>query len=132
KEQVPLSKPSPYSKRWWTKELSNMRKAKNRLNALSYRLREDSGHPIHEEAKQCRKQYSDRILETKEEHWKQWLENATEHDIWIANRYISSSGGEGSRTRIPTMKAQEDETPVTSNAEKSKLLMASFFPPPPD
>ena len=31
KEQVPVSKPSPYTKRWWTKNLSKMKKCKEWL-----------------------------------------------------------------------------------------------------
>ena len=28
-EVVPLSKPSPYAKHWWTKELTNLKREKN-------------------------------------------------------------------------------------------------------
>ena len=36
-EEVPISKPLPYAKRWWTGELTKLKKEKNRLSNLSYR-----------------------------------------------------------------------------------------------
>ena len=36
-ETTPPSKPSPYTKRWWTRELTDMKKEKNWLSNLSYR-----------------------------------------------------------------------------------------------
>lgn len=37
-EKVPKTKQSPHAKRWWTKELTQMLKHKNRLSAQSYKL----------------------------------------------------------------------------------------------
>jgi hypothetical protein len=31
---VTLTKPSPHSKRWWNKDLSNLKKKKNKLSSL--------------------------------------------------------------------------------------------------
>ncbi|KAL1659271.1 hypothetical protein GGF50DRAFT_26445, partial [Schizophyllum commune] len=36
-KKVPLSKPCPHSRRWWTKELSESSKTLNRLSEVSYR-----------------------------------------------------------------------------------------------
>ena len=38
-EVVPLSKPSPYAKCWQTKKLTNLKREKNQLSNLSYRMR---------------------------------------------------------------------------------------------
>ena len=45
KEQVPINKPSPYAKRWWTKNLTKMKKHKERLARLSYRKRAEDEDP---------------------------------------------------------------------------------------
>ena len=36
---VPMSKPSPYVKHWWMKELTELKKEKNRLSNCAYRQR---------------------------------------------------------------------------------------------
>ena len=35
-KEVPPSKPCPFTKRWWTKELTKLKKEKNRLSRISY------------------------------------------------------------------------------------------------
>ena len=41
--------PSPYSKRWWNKELGALKRTKNKLSSISYKYRELVDHPSHEE-----------------------------------------------------------------------------------
>ncbi|EJF56324.1 hypothetical protein DICSQDRAFT_71717 [Dichomitus squalens LYAD-421 SS1] len=36
-EEVPCSRPSPFSKRWWSKELAAMRKTKQRLGRIAHK-----------------------------------------------------------------------------------------------
>jgi len=56
-------------------------------------------------------------------------------DIWIAHKYISNPGGDGSKTRIPTLQMTTPDgqiTQATTNEEKSTVLAQALFPPPPD
>jgi hypothetical protein len=39
KEELPETKPSPYARRWWTKELTDLKKTQNRLSNKVYRFR---------------------------------------------------------------------------------------------
>jgi len=55
-------------------------------------------------------------------------------DIWIAHKYISNPGGDGGKTRIPTLKKMNLEgqtTLASTNEEKSEILAQALFPPPP-
>jgi hypothetical protein len=127
---VPVSKPCLHSKRWWSKELSNLKKAKNKLSSYSHKYRAVSDHPSHEQHKAVRKQYGDTIVKAKQLHWAEFLEEAEE----IANKYISNPSGDGGKTRIPLLKAStpmEATSVIPSNKGKAELLMKEFFPPVP-
>ncbi|KAG2051759.1 hypothetical protein BDR06DRAFT_889056, partial [Suillus hirtellus] len=56
-ECVPQSKPSPHSKRWWSRELTNMRQQVNDLSRQAYQLRGLPNHPCHEDLKTLKKRY---------------------------------------------------------------------------
>jgi hypothetical protein len=47
-KHVPMSKPSPYSKRWWSKELAALKKGKEKMARRSYERRAVDEDPIHE------------------------------------------------------------------------------------
>jgi hypothetical protein len=59
-------------------------------------------------------------------------------DIWIANQYISSSGGDNGKTRIPTLirtltpGTEEEAIKAVTNEEKSKMLVTTMFPGKPE
>ena len=56
-------------------------------------------------------------------------------DIWIAHKYISNPGGDGGKTRIPTLQKANPNGQgalATTNEEKSKVLTQALFPPPPN
>ena len=63
--QVPPTRPSPYSKRWWSKRLSDLKKQKNKLSSLSYRYRALPEHHSHDEHRRVRNLYSDEIWKVK-------------------------------------------------------------------
>jgi ribonuclease HI len=132
---VPLSKSSPFSKRWWTRELGDMCKRKNRLNNLHFKYRGAPDHPSHQEFRDVNLAYTKLIKATKSQHWEEWLENASSKDLWTANKYISDPPTDGGKTRIPTLHVTNSEgtlTEATTNDQKAAALIQSFFPPPPD
>jgi len=56
------------------------------------------------------------------------------NDIWIASKYITNPGGNGGKSRIPTLRSRSadgSETLAATNEEKSALLASTLFPPPP-
>jgi hypothetical protein len=77
--------PSPQSNRWWNKTLSNLKKERNKLSSLSYKYCTIRDHPTHEEHRQIRNEYGEAILQMKQEHWNEFLEDISYDDIWIAD-----------------------------------------------
>ena len=128
-ETIPRSRPNPHSKRWWTKDLTLMRREVAKLSHLSYRTRNIPNHPSHEEHRIKRNEYTEAIKQTKKQHWTDWLDEISGNDIWIANRYISTAAGDGGPSKIPTLKKQNGT--ADTNEEKSIALAQAFFPPPP-
>jgi hypothetical protein len=125
-EMVPRAKPSPYAKRWWTKELSQLRHEltvlRNQVTTLR-RRGQDTTHArllVH----QARKTYFDKMDHQKATHWKEFLDNAS--NVWKANYFTK---GASTPVQVPTLckdgrVAQQDE-------DKANMLMEAFFPVPP-
>ena len=129
-----MTNPLPHTKRWWTPELTAMHKQKNRLAKDAYRWRGLPDHDTHQQHKEVSKEYTKLIDKSKKEHWEEWLLNASERDIWTANKYATDPPTDGGHTSMPNlMFPNPDGTPhhTTTNNEKSKVLARSFFPPPP-
>ncbi|TFK58495.1 hypothetical protein BDN72DRAFT_739379, partial [Pluteus cervinus] len=55
--EIPLKKPIPHSKRWWTSELDDMKKKYNKLLRESMYFKELPDHPSHATAKDFGKRY---------------------------------------------------------------------------
>ena len=127
---VPKTRPSPFTKRWWTKELSELRRQKKKLRAKSYRLRAQRYHPVHEQATKASDEYAKSLEATKRKHWDDWLEEVDANNIWTAHRYAGASPTDGGVARIPTLKrlVGDQVTEIDTNEEKSKLLYETFFP----
>ena len=134
--QVPTTSLSPKSKRWWTKELTQLRREANKLGRQSYDRRRDLEHAIHEKHSAAAKNYRRVLEQTKRQHWRDWLEKADDPDIWTAHRLTASTWGDGGKARIPTLKhtVDEVETLANTNLDKAHALAKGFFPirPPAD
>ena len=131
---VPISRPHPHQKRWWTKDLTRLSEELKHMRKLAYKFRATPSHECHGLLKEKEKQLDKEIQTAKESHWKEWLESMADNDIWIASRYLTNPGGDGGKTRMPTLKtkdAQGRSVLATSNEEKSEVLAKSLFPPPP-
>jgi len=131
---VPLSNPSPFAKRWWTKELSTMRKEKNRLSSAAYKFRHVPNHPSKKTYHQFTNKYTNQIRKVKKEHWEEWLENIADNDIFAANKIVTDLPSDYARALIPPLKSiQPNGRPLiaTSNQAKSAALAHTFFPSPP-
>lgn len=131
---APLNNPLPHTKRWWNAELNAKRKEKNRAARISYKWRGLPDHRAHDDHKQVANDYAKLIEKTKKQHWESWLLNASERDLWTANKYATDPPTDGGRTRIPTLNHKgPDGGPLvaSSNEDKSTALAKSFFPPPP-
>jgi hypothetical protein len=74
-EAVPLSKPYPQSKRWFTPELKRQKQECAKLQRIAYRHRFKPEHPAHDAARTAEKKYAKSIESEKARHWWEWLAN---------------------------------------------------------
>ena len=123
--EVPTSEISPKSKRWWTKELMDLRRKTNRLGRKVSKLGNRPNAQLQADYEEAKRRYASEIEKSKRHHWRDWLEKAEDPDIWTAHRYISAATADGNNSRIPVLKKQagESERIVTTNEEKSKMLL---------
>lgn len=80
-KEVPITEICSKSKRWWTKELTSMRRNMNIIGRRSYKCRLLPRHQVHHEHKEASKLYERTLERTKKQHWRDWLEKAEEPDI---------------------------------------------------
>ena len=110
----------PFSKRWWNKDLTDLRRQAERTRRRfnKYGRQEDK-----EKWKECRRNYYHKIEECKRNDWQKFVSGADERDIWIVNQYLNSTP---TNTYIPTLEGQ-----AATNKQKTETLSKAFFPPPP-
>ena len=133
KEKLDTKRPSPYARRWWTKELSNLRTKQNKLSNKSYKFRQVPDHPSHAEHKSAVKEFKKLLTATKQQNWIDWLENAEQQDLYLANKYMTSEPTDYSNARIPPLQIKVNGMVglAEDNVSKAEALAQSFFPPPP-
>jgi hypothetical protein len=100
---IPLTKPSLYLKRWWSKELDAEQKELQKLGRKARKRIKRRLYPIHEEYRVACNKFSESIKRTKEEHWKEWLEDLTITSTWNFHKYASSDPGDQVHMRIKTL-----------------------------
>ena len=131
--QVLVTNITPKSKRWWMKELTQLHCQSNKLGRQLYDWRHDLGHAIHRAHVVASKQYQKLLDQTREHHWRDWLEKGEDPDIWSAHRLTSTPWGNGGKTRIPMLihKVGEVEEQANTNQDKGRMLAKGFFPAKP-
>jgi hypothetical protein len=125
-QTCPTIQPSPYCKRWWTPELTQLRNEYTRTRNLCTRMREygDKRPDLEDEARKRRQKYHTAIRDRKRQHWKEFLQNV--NNIWTATRYMVGKCG---TAVIPTL--QSGDEVVEDDKAKAELLLSTFFPPTP-
>ena len=94
---VPKSKPTPFSKRWWTSELKSSKQEVRRIGRAAYLNRSQIHHPIHALYCRARNDHTELIKCTKRQHWESWLEEIDEDNIWAANKLATGPATDGER-----------------------------------
>jgi len=98
-----------------------------------YDWRYDLGHAIHGVHVVVSKQYQKLLDQTREHHWRDWLEKGEDPDIWSTHQLTSTPWGDGGKTRIPVLihKVGEVEEQANMNQDKGHVLAKGFFPAKP-
>ncbi|KAM5541945.1 hypothetical protein V8D89_004255 [Ganoderma adspersum] len=102
-DATPMSKPCPYSKWWWTPELTTLKHNARRL----------SNQAVKRTATQTT------INAT-----------STEKTIWQASKFVTRAPGDALASCLPALNLLDGST-ARSCKEKCDVLMAQFFPTPP-
>lgn len=129
-ECTPDTKPSPYSKRWFTPELKVQQKEVNKLRRQWQNSCATAGpyHPRTQAAfseMRIKRRAWTRMIETvKAAHWKDFLDQANSRTVWRTKPYLERRDD---YANIPALKSGDRE--VTDNEDKARVLMESFFPP---
>jgi hypothetical protein len=132
-QNLEATKPSPFTRRWWTKELSDLKKSQNRPSNKAFKLCHLCDHPIHKEYKTAVNKFSKVMHKTCSQDWTDWLESAMQKDLCIANKHITNEPSDYSNACIPTLWTNTNRLPdlAEDNISKAEALALSFFLPPP-
>ncbi|KDN69578.1 hypothetical protein CSUB01_12592, partial [Colletotrichum sublineola] len=127
---TPTAKPSRYAKRWWTEDLTQLRRIhtfwRNRARA-----ERRAGHcppDLEERAQAAAKQYHDAIRQQKKNHWQEFLADDT--NIWKAVKYLGADKG-AVFDKIPQL-TRADGSKTAEKGEQAEELLSTFFPPLPN
>ena len=125
---TPRAKPSVYTKRWWTQDLTQLRRIYTYWRNRARAARRAGGvrADLEETAKIASKQYHDAIRQQKKKHWDEFL--ADNDNIWTAAKYLKA--GNEAFGKVPQLN-RTDGTITTSYKEQAAELLSTFFPPLP-
>ena len=127
---TPKAKPSPYAKRWWTSNLTNLRRiyTSQRNQARAHRRAGTISQSLEQQAHDAAKEYHDAIRRQKNAHWQEFLQEDV--NIWKAARYLRSSNSLAFDT-IPPLE-RTDKSMTQGKEEQAEELLNTFFPPLPE
>jgi hypothetical protein len=131
KDLTPLSKPSPYVQRWWTKDLTTLRKEWTKLRNRARATRRSGGYleQTEDDAREASKRYHKAIRVQKKAHWEDFL--AEDTNIWSAARFLRPHEGQATFSKIPRLRTPEGMTTESKEGQAEELLR-TFFPLLPD
>ena len=125
-ELTPRAKSSPYTKRWWTADLTHLRTeyTRTRNRASAWRRQAEPALDLETQAREAAKRYHGAIQNQKKTHWHDFLSNNT--NIWQAARYIDPTDGSYFDKTPPLVRKNGSVT--ADNQEQAIELLDTFFP----
>lgn len=127
---TPLSKPSPYAKRWWTEDLSQLRKTYTTLRnqARAYRRGGSPCQQTEKDAQKAARTFHGALRKQKKAHWDEFLSEET--NIWNAARFLQPEK-QSAFGRLPSLK-RSDGSLTKGRGEQANELLQTFFPALPE
>lgn len=129
-KHIPIAKPSPYSKRWFTRQLKTELKEVNKSRRKYQRscARNGRQHPrtleLHKAWRTKRRHWTRQLEKVKAADWKDFLDQATSQTVWRATPYMKRNDA---FANLPPLRVGDYE--VTDNHDKARVLLETFFPP---
>ncbi|KYK54123.1 hypothetical protein DCS_06080 [Drechmeria coniospora] len=126
---TPRAQPPSYAKRWWTKDLTRLRRTYTyRRNQARAQRRAGQPRPdLEQRAKEAAKEYHDNLRNQKKTHWDDFVIQGS--NIWRAAKY-PKPGTEMMDDKVPPLK-RADSSITESKGEQAEELLNTFFPPLP-
>ena len=116
KEHTPVSRPSHYSKPWWTPHLTTLRRE---FHKASWMARKHGTPALREVANLSKAGYFKAIKTAKNKHWSSFLLRGTPQTLWTAKKLAYGRA----HSRFPFLPGAD--TPHQMN----EVLVGHFFPP---
>ena len=114
---VPIAKPSPYNKRWWTEELSQLRKRYTVFRNQARRRRRNNQRDntvLYSVAKAAKQDYHSALRKQKKQHWEEFLDEPG--NIWDTCRYINDNPNIANFAPISALQTSINVT-INTNSE---------------
>jgi len=128
-KHVPIAQPCKYAKRWWTEDLTKLRKDytywRNQARAVRRNGQRDNG--LEEKANTFKKRFHDAARKQRSNHWQDFVQDA--ENIWDIAKYAKPDTMRQS-SRIPALQTTTGKAETTP--EIAQCLLSSFFPPLPE
>ncbi|KAM4056517.1 endonuclease-reverse transcriptase domain-containing protein [Hirsutella rhossiliensis] len=119
---TPRAQPPPYAKRWWTKDLTRLRRT-----YTYWRNQARAQRRVGQSRPDLSKEYHDNVRSQKKTHWDDFVTD--ESNIWKALKYLKS-GMEMVDDRVPPLR-RTDGSITEGKGEQAEELLCTFFPPLP-
>ncbi|KJZ72791.1 hypothetical protein HIM_07735 [Hirsutella minnesotensis 3608] len=128
-ELTPRARPSPYAKRWWTKDLTQLRRTYTfwRNQARTQRRAGQARPDLERRAKEAAKEFHDAIRYQRKAHWDDFLSDDV--NIWKATKYLKA-GKSTTGDKVPPLRKGDGST-TKDKADQVDELLGTFFPPLP-
>ena len=126
---TPNARPSLYAKRWWTRDLTQLRRVYTHWRNLARRQRRAGcARSDMKRARTTAKEYHDAVHRQQRAHWDEFL--ADEANIWKATKYLQPGDAVGAGKIPPSVRADGSQT--RDKTEQAKELLSTFVPPLPE
>jgi hypothetical protein len=126
---VPTSRPSTYAKRWWTEDLTKLRKDYTywRNQARAARRCGQRETELEARAKTFKERFHGAARKQRSKHWQDFVEDAD--NIWDVAKY-AKPGAKKQSNRIPVLSTTSGKAETAP--EIAQYLLENFFPPLPE
>jgi hypothetical protein len=123
---IPNYKQSSYSKKWWSCKLTSLL---NEYKTAQHQVaKKNALDRSWQTAHTACNRYHAAMHRQKRQHWHNWIEEATEKSVWLANKYVSNSSASlSTAARLPMPNGHKG--PATSSVQKANALLHTFFSP---